>query len=299
VRNKALGIVGTLATEDLDFKLHKLYANIGTWELTLPATHSMVDALDTPGSGVVVQLNGKIIGSGPTLNPEVVQKYDDPKGMVKFQGVTDTVIVQDALAFPDPANPAGSQTKVHDKRTGACETLMHGYVRDNIGAGAIASRVNPKLTMGPNGARGKTVTRKPRFSNLGFVVASLAKSGRLGFEVIQVGSALEFRTYAVQDKSALITLNVEDGSITSSTLSWRPLPATNVIVGGRGHGAKRKFKDVSTTASSALSDEWGRIWSTPAPSSSMTRWSTRSSSRSSRPNGRTTPTATSGSSGTR
>lgn len=258
VRDVDLNIVGTVETTKLNFTLHKMYANIGTWELNLPATHSLVDALDTPGSGVVVKLNGTIIASGPTLNPEVTQRYDDPKGMVQFVGVTDTVAIQDALAYPDPANSPSNQSKAQDKRTGAAETLMHGYVNDNIGPGAIASRQKPHLTMGSNGGRGKTVTRKPRFNNLGGVIASLAKAGRLGFEIIQSGSSLVFKTYAIQDKSATVALSVEDGSITQSQLSRRPLSATNVIVGGKGHGAKRKFRGVSTTDSDALSAAWGR-----------------------------------------
>lgn len=258
VRNVGLGIVGELDSEDMHFTLHKMYANIGTWTLSLPREHPLTDSLDTPGSGVVVSLNGEVIASGPTVTFGVTQSYSDPFGTVEFKGVTDTVLVQDGLAYPDPGNLPSEQTTVHDKRTASCETLMHGYVRDNIGPDALPARQHPHLQMGTNGARGKTVTRKPRFKNLGSVVAGLAKAGRLGFEVIQVADHLEFRTYAVQDKTATVVLDVEDDSIATSVFTRKPMVPTDVIVGGRGHGKKRKFRNVSTADSNAASEAYGR-----------------------------------------
>lgn len=258
VRDKTLKRVGVIDPDELQLDLHDMYANVGSWDLTLPAEHPMALELSKPGSGIVVSLYGETLASGPTTKPEIQQTPEEWTGMVTFEGLTDSVVLLDALAYPTPSATAENQTTAHDERTGPCETLMHEYVKANIGPDAIPSRRNQRIVMGADGGRGPVVTRRPRFRGLGGLLAELAVLGNLGFRVRQVGNNLEFQTYPIRDRSGFVRLDLRNGTLSGNRLSVEVPEATVAIVGGAGVAEDRLFATVSTTDSEQAQADWGR-----------------------------------------
>lgn len=254
-----LNRVGIIKPDDLDIQVTPLHNNIGSWTLTLPDEHAMCDALRQPGSGLIVTGLNDVILSGPTTNPVFAATPDDIAGTVTFTGVGDTIILADALAWPDPSNStAETQAASFDNRTAVAETLMHAYVNANIGPGASAARKNPNLIMGTDLGRGSSISKSARFPVLGELLQDIAVPDNLGFRVVQRGSQLVFETYQVQDRSALVRLSLANGEISGQKVSTSAPTATRVIVAGTGTLVGRKFVQRTSTDSLAAETAWGR-----------------------------------------
>ncbi|MFC4089360.1 hypothetical protein [Micromonospora sp. GCM10011541] len=260
VRDKSLARLGMIRPEELDLELSDLHNNVGTWKLKLAVEHPLAGALRQPGSGVVVTgSDGKETFSGPTIKQENAATADDPAGTITFEGVSDSVILADHLAFPEPSNvDPTKQTKAHDVRTGVTETLMHAYVNANIGPSAPAARRKANLVMGVNLGRGRSATKSARFKVLGNLLEELALVDDLGFRVIQRGSQLAFETYQVQDRSAEIRLDVRNNTLAGHRVAMSPPGATQVIVAGQDEGVDRQFRWLNTPESVAAENDWGR-----------------------------------------
>ncbi|WP_405056960.1 siphovirus ReqiPepy6 Gp37-like family protein [Kribbella sp. NBC_01505] len=261
VRDKNYVIQGMIASPDLDIEANVAHNNVGSWKVWLAADHPMATLLRTPGAGLVVQGPSDVIFSGPTVKPELAITPEDPGGTITIEGVTDEVVLADALAFPDPAHSVNAgQAFANDYRTGKRETLMHAYVNANIGPAAIVSRRKAGLTMGPNLARGATVTKGPRFQGLGELLAELAiePGQRLGFKVVQRGAGIRFETYQVTDKTKLIRLDARNRTLSGQRVAISPPGLTAAIVAGQGEGVKRQLREYTNATATAAEAEWGR-----------------------------------------
>jgi hypothetical protein len=142
VRDKTLARVGQILPVDLNLTITETFNNVGSWTLVLANNHPMVPALRTPGAGIIVTRvdNGTVLISGPVVSPTVDVSSANPGGMVTITGVTDSVILADRLAYPQPANAdPTTQTQTNDTHTADAESLMHYYVSGNIGPGASAN----------------------------------------------------------------------------------------------------------------------------------------------------------------
>jgi hypothetical protein len=259
VRDKTLKRVGQIRPEELDLELTDNFNNVGSWALTLAAEHPLCDTLRTPGAGIIVTGPDDVLLSGPMVKSEFASTPTDVGGSVSFEGVSDTVILADTLAFPQPSNPNGaSQTQSHDVRTGRAETVMHAYVNANIGPSAPAARRKAGLIMGADGARGPIVNQSARFPVLGNLLTEIALLGSLGFRVVQRGSNLVFETYVITDRTKLVRLDVRNGTLSGQRVAISPPGATRAIVAGQGELEKRQFLQVDTAESIAAETEWGR-----------------------------------------
>ncbi|WP_073839551.1 siphovirus ReqiPepy6 Gp37-like family protein [Micromonospora sp. CB01531] len=260
VRDKNLTRLGMIRHEDLDLELSDLHNNVGSWKLSLAVEHPLAGALRQPGSGIViVGPDGKEMFSGPTVKNENQATATDPAGTIIFEGVDDTVILGDYLAFPEPGNLDPTKQKLaHDVRTGTTETLMHAYVKANIGPDAPAARRKANLVMGANLGRGRSVTKSARFKVLGNLLNELATVDNLGFRVIQRGNKLAFETYQVYDRSREIRLDVYNNTLAGHKVAWSPPGATQVIVAGQNEGVDRQFRHLTTPESLAAEQDWGR-----------------------------------------
>lgn len=259
VRNKQLLRAGIVRPEELVLELEDQFNNVGTWKLTLAAEHPLADELRTPGSGVIITGSTDVLMSGPTTASEFASTPEDPGGSIVFSGLSDTSILLDYLAFPQPSNVDPThQTEAHDVRTGKAETLMHAYVKANCGTSAPASRRKANLVMGSDLGRGPIVTKSARFPVLGNLIAEIAQLGKLGFRIVQRDASLVFETFAVTDRSAYIRLDVQNNSLSGSRVSIGAPGATRVIVAGQGELTNRNFRQVTTTDSLAAEAEWGR-----------------------------------------
>ncbi|WJN62718.1 Hub-like baseplate protein [Streptomyces phage phiScoe15] len=259
VRDKALNRLGVIRPEELVLELEDQFNNVGTWKLTLAVEHPLTAALRTPGSGVIITGPTDVLMSGPTTKNEFAATPEDPGGSVVFEGISDTCVLSDMLAFPDPTNVnPTTQTKSHDERNGPAETLLHAYVNANVGPGAPAARRKTGLIMGTNQARGTIMTKKARFPVLGNLLTDIAIVDGLGFRVVQRGSNLVFETFQIIDRTATIRLDVLNNTLSGQRVAITPPAATHVIVAGQGEQEDRTFRDVTTTESLAAEADWGR-----------------------------------------
>ncbi|MGW0861301.1 siphovirus ReqiPepy6 Gp37-like family protein [Streptomyces sp. NPDC002611] len=259
MRDKTLKRVGQIRPEELDLELTDNFNNVGSWALTLAAEHPLCDTLRTPGSGIIVTGPDDVLLSGPMVKSEFASTPTDVGGSVSFEGVSDTVCLADALAFPQPSNPNGaSQTESHDVRTGRAETVMHAYVNANIGPAAPAARRKTGLIMGADGARGPIVNQSARFPVLGNLLTEIALLGSLGFRVVQRGANLVFETFVITDRTKLVRLDVRNGTLSGQRVAISPPGTTRAIVAGQGEQENRQFLQVDTAESIAAEAEWGR-----------------------------------------
>lgn len=260
VRDRTLARLGQILPADLDFEIEDRHNNVGTWRITLPADHEMADPLREPGAGIIViGPDGSELFSGPTVKPETAMSPMDLGGTVTIEGVSDTVILADMLAWPTPTSDTmEGQVDSHDVREGPAETLMHEYVNVNVGPGAPASRRDERLTMGANLARGPIKKKSARFPVLGSLLSELGVLGALGFRVIQRGSVLRFETFQVVDRSDTIRLDIRNGTLAGQKVAISAPTVTHVIVAGQGEGVDRAFLLASTPDSLAAGLAWGR-----------------------------------------
>lgn len=265
VRDKDLNRLGVIKHDEMVLKHEGLYNKVGTWELELPFEHRLTEALRTPGSGIIVTSRvtpapWDVLFSGPTTKPELTQTPADPGGTVTFTGVTDSIRLADTVALPTPAN---GDTYVddtgHDERTGPVETLMHEYVAANIGPTYPNSgRSIPELTMGTDLGRGRTVTKRPRYTMLGELLQELSLIDQLGFRIVQRGNVLVFETYDSTDRSASIRLDPNNGTLAGQRVSHEAPTITRAIVAGQGDLEDRQLVAYSSAAAQQAETDWGR-----------------------------------------
>lgn len=260
VRNRDLTRVGQITPEDLDITITDRFNNVGEWELKLPSEHPMATELRKPGAGIImVGPDGGTFYSGRTVMPAHQATPMDVSGTVTVKGVSDSIILADALAWPTPSSDTmAGQVDSHDVRTDDAESLLHHYVWANIGPGAPASRRNARLAMGANGHRGPVKKKSARFPVLGNLLAEIAATGGLGFRVIQRGDELHFETYAVTDRSGEIRLDIENGTLAGHSVAIAAPGVTHVVVAGQGAGVDRAFLLASSDASRSAAEAWDR-----------------------------------------
>jgi hypothetical protein len=259
VRDKTLVRRGIIRPEELVLEFTDNFNNLGSWKLSLASEHPLCDTLRTPGSGIIITGPDDVLLSGPMVTSEFASTPTDPDGTVSFEGVSDTVCLADALAYPQPSNAdAASQTEAHDIRSGAVETVMHAYVNANIGPSAPPARRKTGLIMGANGARGPIINQSARFPVLGNLLTEIALLANLGFRVVQRGSNLVFETYAVTDRTAFVRLDVRNGTLSGQKVGISPPGVTRAIVAGQGDLTDRQFLEADTAESIAAEADWGR-----------------------------------------
>jgi hypothetical protein len=264
VRDKALQRVGLIRPEDLDLEINDVFNNVGTWTVKLPVEHPLAEVLRTPGAGIVVTGPTDVLISGPVIKPENAATATDPAGTLTIDGVTDSVLLADVLAYPDPAEgDPTKQTAANDQRSGPVETLMHEFVSANIGPSAPAVRrpagtLLSKVTLGANGARGGITAKSARFPVLGNLLAELVATADLGFRMVQRGSTIVFETFQVQDRSDLIRLDIFHSTLVGHKVATSPPGATRVLVAGQDEGVNRQFVLRTNPTAVAAETLWGR-----------------------------------------
>lgn len=224
----------------------------GSWRVDgMPA--SGVGARFTPGVGIVVHRDGTALLSGPATH--LGRRWSEDEDHINAAGVDDLVHLWDRSAHPSPAD-LNFATQAHDVRTGACETVLHGYVNANAGPSAPSARRVSGLTLAADAAAGSTVTGRARLQVLGDLLAELAVAGGdLGFQIVQSGSGIVFSVYAPADLTSSIIFSTELGNLLDFSYDQRAPDASFVYVGGGGEGTARAF--VEGGDSTAIS-QWGR-----------------------------------------
>ncbi|MER5851030.1 siphovirus ReqiPepy6 Gp37-like family protein [Streptomyces sp. NPDC002012] len=259
VRDKTLTRIGTIPADLLLLEAEDIHNNVGTWKLQISAEHWLAPVLSAPGAGIIVTGPSDVLFSGPVAKTEAAVTATDPLGTLTVEGVDDTILLSDMLAWPQPSNgDAATQAYATDDKTDAAETLMHYYVSANCGPNAPANRRRAGLTLGANGKRGGIVSKSPRFQQLGELCKELAEPNGLGFRVVQRGTSLVFETYAVADRTKEARLGVVNNTLAGQRVTVSTPAKTRVIVGGDGDGSNRLFVPVDNPDSIASETDWGR-----------------------------------------
>lgn len=265
VRDRNLERKGTITTKHLSLKATIRHLGVGEWELTLPKDHPMIEHLLTTGSGIIVSLRGETRFSGVTTRPRRDTNLQNPDGTFTFKGVTDDVLLLDALAFPSPAiADPGAQSEANDVQTGNAETLMRHYVSSNVCLGFAPTERTSGFrqflkVQTTNLNRGVTLTKAPRFQNLMELLYEIAIVADLGFQVIQRDGDLVFEVLSLADRSDLVRLDIKNGTITSESSEVSAPSITRAIVAGSGEGVARVIIERTSASSLQSEDDWGRV----------------------------------------
>lgn len=126
VRDKALARIGVIPSHLLEATFIIRDTAVGDWKLRLPADHPMAALLRTPGYGIIVDGPGGTLFSGPMVKSTRDSDYRDESGIVTVQGVTDEIVLWDALAYP----PAGF---AYDTFTGEPWEIFDHFIDFNMG----------------------------------------------------------------------------------------------------------------------------------------------------------------------
>ena len=236
------------------------YNNVGAWSLTMPDGDPLVDLLRTPGYGIILTGPDDVpIMSGPTLAAKLEQTPDDPRGHWTIEGASDTLVLTERLAYPDPAEPdVSNQGFSHDRQDDIAETVMKHYVNVNAGPGAPVVRQVEGLLVANDLGRGPTVRQAARFTELQTLLFGIAESANLGYDVKQVDNDLIFDVYQPVDRSDFVRLDVENDLLTSAEYGYTAPQLTRSIVAGQGQGIERLFIERTSTDSLDAENVWGR-----------------------------------------
>lgn len=260
VRNSSLERVAQITELELvGFTAVLRFNNVGSWKTTLPADSIAAEQLRQPGAGIIVTGPSGVILSGPTTSAKKIQNADDPNGVWEIEGVDDSVLLLERLAYPDPSEPdAGLQTIAYDEITGPASTVLYHYVDVNLGPTAPVERQVPALTLAPDLALGSTTIGKLRFDVLGAAFSKLVAPDGLGFDIKQQNGELVFSVFQPVDRSGEIRLDVQNNRLSASEYVYENPKATRAIVAGQGQGEARELLEVTTTEAENSEAEWGR-----------------------------------------
>lgn len=232
------------------------YLRVGRWSVTAKLTDKT--AIIGAGWRVVFDGGPEPAFGGPVDSIEIRVGDESGRGIqptITLSGPDDMCVLDDALAYPDPANLATSQgAQAYDVRTGVGSTVLLAYIARNIGHLAIPSRVtaafNTNIT---DPAIGTSVSGKARFSPLlEEIVRPLAEQAGLRVWVTSnTAGARTLNIDAVQDLTGRARFSIALGNLKQLRYKLAAPTATVVIGGGRGEETARAFvlqQDAAATA---------------------------------------------------
>lgn len=239
-----------------DLQVVLRYNDIGSWQLTTPATTSARYAASA-GNGLVIRRDGRTLIAGPTTS--YTETWDDSNqgpGTFTITGRDDLVDLARQLAEPDPL-VAGTPTQAYDRITGPAETVMRSYVDRNIGASSLTGRVRHRMGQTADQGLGDSVTGNARYDVLLDLITSLATVAGLGFRAVQGtdGTAL-FDVYEPTDRSDTAVFSRGGGNLIGYSYTLSAPTATHVTVAGQGEGVDRSVVDV---ANLTAEDDWDAV----------------------------------------
>ncbi|WP_285752017.1 hypothetical protein [Lentzea sp. NBRC 105346] len=233
----------------------------GQWSVTAKLTARTAQI--GPGWRVVFDGGPESGFGGPVRRIEI--EMGDESGArlqprITLSGPDDMCVIDEAEAYPDPANLATAQgAQAYDVRTGTASGVILAYIARNIGHLAIASRVTPSFNTNiPDPNVGISVSGKARFSPLlEEIVRPLAEKAGLRVWVTSTTSgARTLHIGEVVDRTGAARFSVDLGNLKKLKYTLNAPEATVVIGGGRGEETAREF--VLQKDDAAIS-AWGRI----------------------------------------
>jgi hypothetical protein len=242
---------------------------VGTWQVVLPATvdgaeYEPCTALRAEGAGIIVTTPQGVLISGPTDYESCEQTSEDPDGTWTIQGWSDDILLDDALAYPDPETvDVSAQTKANDVRTDTVEDLLIAYVSANIGPDAPSARTTgtfwASVVVGTSLGRGPTRTASPRFQNLLQLCQELVADTNVLFRLVQNDDdELELEISLSVDRSGEWRFDIDNEQLQSTQHGSGAPSVTRAIVAGQEQGVNRTIIERTSTASLAAEAAWKR-----------------------------------------
>lgn len=250
-------------------ELVERYNRPDTWTLTGPTSEL---AVFTPGMGAILDHDGEQVTSGQVRHVARTAAYDEQgrlQDTITLGFVADTRELWSRLCYPDPAHTITSTpstfTVAHDTRTGARETLILGYIADNLGPAApVTSRRLTALALPSDLARGGSTTVNARMDVLGELVAKQAELAGLRVRIMHDESTGAPRLLLRIEETADVSANVTFGSaetaratgiVTTWGYSIEDSEVSDAIAFSAGELAARQATRLSDAGAIAL---WAR-----------------------------------------
>jgi hypothetical protein len=227
--------IGRLHFSMMDLLLR--FNDISTLTLT---GASVLNSLLTWEGSVEVQrgrgTDAPIVFSGKLSKPKLA--FSEGLLSRELQCASKLIYMVERLAYPVPSGPPYTASEF-DTRYDVAETVMKGYVDDNVGPSASAARQIAGLTIGTDLGRGAVIKYDARFDELMTVLQDVALAGGdIGFDI---NSDFEFIVYEPEDKTDTVVFSRELGNIEEFEYAVARPTGNYVIVGGDGEGAARTF----------------------------------------------------------
>jgi len=266
VTDKNLNVVGDPIDDWTSLKVTRNDNAPHSGELTVTARPEVMAQLQ-PGNRLVVLRDGAIWTAGPM---EVPQDWQEglsgsdggsdapPPGEVTVNFTNDLAVIAGRLTYPNPAQPAASQTVESYVRTNVgAETILRDLVNLNAGPGALVPRRIPQLVLGAVAGVGTNTSLTTRFEPLGDVLRSVALAGGdLAFGTFQVDDTIEFRVWQRRDLTATARFSFDLNNLRHVHYKLSAPTVTSAIVGGSGEGTTRTVVEVTDAAAEAA---WWRV----------------------------------------
>lgn len=211
--------------------------DVGIAKLTLPVDHPkaiLLTELATTGMARAVfeedgehRLSGPcqfIEAQGPTSEGRIVFTFDDD-----FQEL------RDILGWPVPGAALTAQTAEYHTLTGPAETVVKTLVQLNG-----VTRLGKPITIAPDLGRGQTITVAMRFHPLYDKLVPVLDAAGIGITIKQSGAGLLLDCY--EPEPYPLDLTEQAGIVTDYRWTFRPVAATDVVVGGKGEAVEREFR---------------------------------------------------------
>jgi hypothetical protein len=243
VRDPTLNTIGQLS-DYTSLAVVPRYNAVGAFTLTV-AENSPQAAQLVEGNGLQVFKGSTQLLSGPIRSVDWSRSSSSGgTGTLTVSGVDDMTVLAEATCWPNPAAAIGSQgSAVYKISAVKAETAMRALVNANIGPGALTTRKIAGLTLDTDLARGPAITKQVnQFDNLLTVLQDIAKTARLGFRVVQVGTGLQFQVYQPTDRSLTARFSFDLGNLTDASYTTTPPTMTRALVVAGGASSPRVCK---------------------------------------------------------
>jgi len=269
-RNADYTIAGALRTYALSATLN--FNAVGSIEIGVPL-EVCPTGWPHAGAGVVVVRDNQVWASG-TWDQQAYswsadsESDDGGPGKLTLTFDTDLGRLAYRIVYPKPdvswtdqqdLGAADDDSGAWYEASGNAETLLRNLVNLNAGAGAVAARREPHLTLDVIAGVGEDTTVKERFTPLLDAMRTVALAGGgLGFDVRQdlsSAQSLKFSVYQPVDRTASVRFSPELGNLASLSLE-HSAPTANVVLTA-GSGQKNKRNTLETPNDDSVA-EWGR-----------------------------------------
>lgn len=227
---------------------------VGEWQLSAPLAGLDIDDVGAVDSIIIYDDSSiaRIVFAGLVRRVGGVDggitRQITPEGtFIEFRGVDIYGLLATRQVWPSPTTEP-AWPAAYDTRTGVGSTCAAGYITDNLGTGALASRQIPGVTVIDPGV-GNSSTWTGRLQPLNEFVGRICReSGIVCLATMTAPGAYRFLFRTPRDLSASL-LFTDQGDLEELSRLVTPATASYVVAAGQGELAARMFRTADNAAS--------------------------------------------------